>query len=122
VDASPPGPTTLHNATLADVDVDEGISGHIGRDGKPGLDATLTHACKEGAALLVYSWSRLARNTRETIEIGECLAECSTDLVSLSDKIDTTSAAGKTLVASEADRKRLARVRRLYREGKSVRV
>jgi DNA invertase Pin-like site-specific DNA recombinase len=99
--------------------VDESISDHVGRDGKTGLDAALTHACKEGAALVVYSLSRLARNTRETIEIGECLAECGADLVSLSEKIDTTSAAGKTLVASEADRKRLARVRRLYREGKS---
>jgi DNA invertase Pin-like site-specific DNA recombinase len=75
-----------------------------------------------GAALVVYSLSRLARNTRETIEIGECPAECVADLVSLREKIDTTSAADKTLVASEADRKRLARVRQLYREGKSVRA
>src|SRR6266581_6504849 len=45
--------------------------------------------------LVVYSLSRLARNTTETLELGERLAKAGADLVSLSEKIDTTSAAGK---------------------------
>ncbi len=51
------------------------------------------HAC--GGVLVVYSLSRLARNTTETLELGERLAKAGADLVSLSEKIDTTSAAGK---------------------------
>ena len=86
---------TLHDASVIEVYVDEGISGHKGRAERPGLDAALTTACEHGAALVVYSLSRLARNTKETIEIGECLAECGADLVSLSENIDTTTAAGK---------------------------
>jgi DNA invertase Pin-like site-specific DNA recombinase len=51
--------------------------------------------CKLKGSLVVYSLSRLARNTRETIEIGECLNTCGADLVSLSEDINTTTAAGK---------------------------
>lgn len=39
--------------------------------------------------------SRLARSTKDTIAIGEKLDKAGADLVSLSEKIDTTSAAGK---------------------------
>jgi DNA invertase Pin-like site-specific DNA recombinase len=85
----------LHDATVVEIFVDEGISGHVGRDGRPGLDAALNYACYAKCPLVVYSMSRLARNTKETIEIGDCLAECGADLVSLSENIDTTSAAGK---------------------------
>ena len=46
---------------------------------------------------MVYSLSRLARNTRETLELGERLNKAGADLVSLSEKIDTTSAAGKMI-------------------------
>jgi len=44
---------------------------------------------------VVYSLSRLARNTTETLELGERLAQAGADLASLSEQIDTTSAAGK---------------------------
>src|SRR4029450_4028328 len=55
----------------------------------------LKQVCKVKGSLVVYSLSRLARNTRETIEIGECLNNCGADLVSLSEDINTTTAAGK---------------------------
>ena len=48
-----------------------------------------------GGALVVFSLSRLARSTRDTIEIAEQLRGSDADLVSLSEKIDTTTAAGK---------------------------
>jgi len=46
-------------------------------------------------ALIVYSLSQLARSTKDTINISERLAKSGAGLVSLSEKIDTTSAAGK---------------------------
>ena len=86
---------TLHDAELVAIYRDEGISGYKGRDSRPGLDMALKQVCKVKGSLVVYSLSRLARNTRETIEIGECLNTCGADLVSLSEDINTTTAAGK---------------------------
>ena len=72
---------------------DEGISG--GRsDNRPGLQAAL-EAAGAGDALITYSLSRLSRSTKDTLEIAEQLQKRGADLVSLSEKIDTTSAAGK---------------------------
>lgn len=44
---------------------------------------------------MVYSLSRLARSTKDAIAIAERLDKAGADLVSLSEKIDTTTAAGK---------------------------
>jgi len=49
-------------------------------------------------ALIVYSLSQLARSTKDTINISERLAKSGAGLVSLSEKIDTTSAAGKIVI------------------------
>ena len=74
---------------------DEGISGKS-RKNRPGLALALADAAAErGSVLVVYSLSRLARSTRDAIAISETLAEAGVDLVSLSEAIDTTSAAGK---------------------------
>src|SRR4051812_45369527 len=79
----------------ADVFLDAGISGKR-YDNRPGLTAALDAVtAAPGAVLLVYSLSRLARSTRDTIAIAERLERAGADLVSLSEKIDTTSAAGK---------------------------
>lgn len=83
----------LNDYTLAAVQVDAGISGQSA-DNRPGLQTALA-ACRKGSALVVYSLSRLARSTRDTIEISERLNKVGADLVSLSEKIDTTTAAGK---------------------------
>ena len=74
--------------------VDAGVSGKRA-DNRPELQKALDRACREGAVLVVYSLSRLARSTRDTIDIGERLDKAGADLVSLSEKIDTTTAAGK---------------------------
>jgi site-specific DNA recombinase len=73
---------------------DEGISGHTIAQ-RPGLLQAIKAVCACHGVLVVYSLSRLARNTRETLELGERLNKAGADLVSLSEKIDTTSAAGK---------------------------
>ena len=59
------------------------------------MQAAIEEACKTKSALVVYSLSRLARSTKDTIAIGQKLDKAGADLVSLSEKIDTTSAAGK---------------------------
>ena len=79
---------------LAAVHVDEGISG--GKlTNRPAAQTAIGQACKHKAALVVYSLSRLARSTRDAIDISEKLHKAGADLVSLSEAIDTTSAAGK---------------------------
>jgi len=80
--------------TLAAVHVDEGISG--GKlTNRPAAQKAIAEACKRKAALAVYSLSRLARSTKDAIDISERLHKSGADLVSLSESIDTTSAAGK---------------------------
>lgn len=80
--------------TVLAIETDAGLSG--GRaDNRPALQAAIELACKTKSALVVYSLSRLARSTKDTIAIGEKLDKAGADLVSLSEKIDTTSAAGK---------------------------
>lgn len=83
----------LNDYEVKAVFTDAGISGKstAHRDGlKNALDSV-----NKGDALVVYSLSRLARSTKDTIEISDQLNTKGVDLVSLSEKIDTTSAAGK---------------------------
>jgi len=84
----------LNGYTLADVQVDAGISGKRA-DNRPALQAALDDVCANGGALVVYSLSRLARSTRDCLDIADRLDRAGADLVSLSEKIDTTSAAGR---------------------------
>lgn len=87
---------TANGLTLAveDVHVDAGLSG--GRaDNRPALQAALAEACKRRAPLVVYSLSRVARSTKDALAIAERLDKAGADLVSLSESIDTTTAAGK---------------------------
>ncbi len=79
---------------LAGLFVDAGISGKRA-DNRPELQNALAAVTKNHGALVVYSLSRLARSTKDTINIGELLGKAGADLVSLSEKIDTTTAAGK---------------------------
>ena len=84
----------LTGSTLVHTYADEGLSG-FSIDKRPGLRHALDDACTRRGVLVVYALSRLARNTKETLELGEQLARAGADLVSLSENIDTTSAAGK---------------------------
>ena len=84
----------LNDMDLVASYTDAGLSG--GRaDNRPALLDALKHACKAKAVLVVYSMSRLARSTRDTLDIAETLDKAGADLASLSEKIDTTSASGK---------------------------
>jgi len=71
---------------------DAGISGT--KQHRVGLDAVLSVANK-GDAIVAYAISRFARSTKHLLEISEELAAREIDMVSVSERIDTTSAAGK---------------------------
>lgn len=84
---------SLNDYTIRAVHVDAGISGKRAHN-RPGLQAALTN-CQRGDVLVVYSLSRLSRSIRDTLDISDKLAKVGADLCSISEKIDTTSAAGK---------------------------
>jgi len=79
---------------LVDVFIDAGISGKRA-DNRPALQEAIEAVTRSGGVLVVYSLSRLARSTKDTLAIAERLERSNADLVSLSERIDTTSAAGK---------------------------
>ena len=83
-----------NDVELGSVFIDAGISGKRA-DNRPQLQLALDDVCQSGGVLVVYSLSRLARSTKDTIAISERLDKAGADLVSLSEKLDTTSAAGK---------------------------
>ena len=83
----------LNGAESVTIFRDAGLSGKRA-DNRPALQEAL-NAVGKGDALIVYSLSRLARSTKDTITIAEALDKRGADLVSLSEKIDTTTAAGK---------------------------
>ena len=85
-----------HDYELMDVHIDAGLSGKRAEN-RPGLQAAVCAACRLRGVLVVYSLSRLARSTRDAIDIAERLHKSGADLVSLTESIDTTSAAGKMI-------------------------
>jgi site-specific DNA recombinase len=101
----------VNDYILVGLHVDAGLSGC--RADNPGLQESLTSACQYKAALVVYSLSRLARSTKDAIVISERLTKHRADLVSLSERIGTTTAAGKMVfrmlaVLAEFERDQIA--------------
>ncbi len=85
---------TANETILIGFFADAGISGSR-TENREGLNQALTLACERKAILVVYSLSRLSRSTKDTLALAERLEKAGADLVSLSERIDTTSAAGK---------------------------
>ena len=83
-----------NDAELIDIFKDAGLSGK-GMENREGLQKAIGIACQNKAALVVYSLSRMSRSTKDTLAIAEQLEKAGADLVSLSEQIDTTTAAGK---------------------------
>ena len=84
---------SLNDYDLIHLFIDEGISGKnvINR---PKLNEALSLLNKD-MAFVFYSLSRVSRNVIDTITIGERIRTAGADMVSLSEKIDTTGAAGR---------------------------
>lgn len=78
---------------LVEVFTDAGISGKA-MDNREGLAQALESIGKD-IALVTYSMSRISRSTRDMLSLADQLEKCGADLVSLTEKIDTTTAAGK---------------------------
>ena len=84
---------TANDFELAAIYEDAGITG-TSLDKRPGLRAAIAQTGK-GMALVAYSISRIARSTRDMLQIADQIQAKGADLVSLTEKIDTTTAAGK---------------------------
>ena len=102
---------SLNDAQLVAEYADEGLSGK--RADRPGLVAAIAHAKREGAALVVYSLSRLSRSTLDTLQLTADLERAGCDLVSLSEKLDTSTPAGRVVfrvlaVLGEFEREQVA--------------
>ena len=83
-----------HGYRLLRVEVDAGLSG--GRaDNRPALQRALTSVCKAKGVLVVTKLDRLARSTRDAIDLSERIDKCGADLASIGESIDTASAAGR---------------------------
>jgi site-specific DNA recombinase len=73
---------------------DEDMSG--GRaDNRPGLQRAIALACKHKAVLVVYKLDRLARNTRDALDVLERLQKSKADLASLVEQINSRSPMGR---------------------------
>ncbi len=85
----------LNDYELIAIYSDEGISGSS-MNKRDGLKAALKEV-KKGMALVAYSLSRLSRSVEDTLAISRQLDKVGADMVSLSEKIDTTGAAGRMI-------------------------
>ena len=88
---------TAQGLELVAVYEDAGLSGRRA-DNRPGLQAALADVCERRAVLVVYSLSRLARSVSDSLSITDRLQRAGADLASLTERIDTTTAAGKMLL------------------------
>lgn len=85
----------LNDYELMHIYIDEGISGK-NTINRPQLNEALD-ALSDGMVFAFYSLSRISRNVIDTINIGERIRNAGADMVSLSEKIDTTGASGRMI-------------------------
>ena len=76
---------------------DQAMSGKS-MDNRPDLLRAIQHAKDEKAVLVVYSLSRLARNTSDTLRIAEELQQAGAGLALLDLQVSTTTPAGKMML------------------------
>jgi site-specific DNA recombinase len=86
---------SLNDYELIHIYKDEGISG-ASLNKRDGMTEALDKI-KKGMAFVCYSLSRISRDTVDTIKISRIIEKKGADLVSLSEKIDTTGASGKMI-------------------------
>ncbi len=86
---------SLNDYELVKIYSDEGITG-TSLNKRDGMLQALGRV-KKGMAFICYSLSRISRDTIDTIQISRTIERAGADLVSLSEKIDTTGASGKMI-------------------------
>jgi site-specific DNA recombinase len=83
-----------HAYTVVAEHHDKDMSG--GRaDNRPGLQKAIAAACKRRAVLVVYSLSRLARCTKDAIDLAERLSSAGADLAVIQESVNTRSPMGR---------------------------
>jgi DNA invertase Pin-like site-specific DNA recombinase len=83
-----------HGYDVAAVFHDKDWSGERA-DNRPGLQEALAAACARKAVLCVYSLSRLARCTKDAIDLAEHLSAAGADLAVLQENVNTRSPMGR---------------------------
>ena len=83
----------LHDYELISIYEDAGISGSSMKNRQALLDAL--SALKQDHAFVCFSLSRLSRRLEDMLHISNEINKVGADLISLSERIDTTVAAGK---------------------------
>ena len=88
-----------HDAGLVGIETDEAISGKIPPSKRPGLARALATVRRgEADGLLVLKLDRLSRSTRDVLDLVDETRRGGWRLVSVSEHLDTGSAAGRLVV------------------------
>ncbi len=83
-----------HGYEVIEENHDKDLSG--GRaDNRPGLQRAIETACRHKAVLVVNSLSRLARCTKDAIDIAERLSQAGADLAVIQESVNTRSPMGR---------------------------
>jgi DNA invertase Pin-like site-specific DNA recombinase len=83
-----------HGYTVVAQHHDKDVSGERA-DNRPGLQKAITAACDRKAVLCVYSLSRLARCTKDAIDLAERLSAAGADLAVIQENVNTRSPMGR---------------------------
>jgi DNA invertase Pin-like site-specific DNA recombinase len=83
-----------HGYTVVAQHHDKDLSG-ARADNRPGLQSAIAAACKRKAVLVVYSLSRLARCTRDAIDLAARLSAAGADLAVIQENVNTRSPMGR---------------------------
>jgi len=90
-------------------------------DNRPGLQQAIELACRHKAVLVVYKLDRMARNTRDALDIADVLHKGKADLASATEHIDTRSPMGKAFYAIMAVFAQLEREQTVVRTSDAMR-
>jgi DNA invertase Pin-like site-specific DNA recombinase len=87
------------NAALAATGVTKTFSDTMSgaRDDRPGLAALMEYV-RDGDTVVVWKLDRLGRNTIHILETVKALTDCGVTLVSTTDGIDSSTAAGRMMI------------------------
>lgn len=86
-----------NNAKVMMIIVDEGVSGTLKAEQRPGLQKVLAHL-KTNNVFITYSVSRMSRNFPDSVRIIELVHERGAYFASVTDNYDTSNIAGQTTV------------------------
>jgi DNA invertase Pin-like site-specific DNA recombinase len=83
-----------HGYTVVAEHHDKDLSG-ARADNRPGLQSAIAAACRRKAVLVVYSLSRLARRTRDAIDLAASLSAAGADPAVIQENVNTRSPMGR---------------------------